>query len=196
MANEFFRLNLVSPVLCLPVERLEPFSALDAVPGGAAAPDAERVFCFELDEKEYRSFDPDEARFPGKLVFGGVSGAGAAITHDGAAAAAGTTNAVGAVKAGVAVDSAAAGTTNAAAGAGKALPQREIPGIKIPSGAYLFTQKREVLSREEIIRLAVELQMEALWQRLKPDRQLYLRYVYEDGSWVTQLFRQLCLSGD
>ena len=59
----------------------------------------------------------------------------------------------------------------------------------LPGGNYLFAQKREILSREEILSMAVEIQQEGLWQRLIPGNKLYLRYLFEDGSWVTQLFR-------
>ena len=60
---------------------------------------------------------------------------------------------------------------------------------ELPGGNYLFAQKREVLRKEDIIALAVEIQMEALWQRRQPGEMLYLRYLFEDGSPVTQLFR-------
>jgi len=59
----------------------------------------------------------------------------------------------------------------------------------LPEGSYLFAQKREVLSREEIIDMAVEIQAEGLWQRLKPGKTLYLRYLFEDSNSVTQLYR-------
>jgi len=59
----------------------------------------------------------------------------------------------------------------------------------LPGGEYLFAQKREILSKDEIIDMAVEIQAEGLWQRLKPGKTLYLRYLYEDGSAVTQLYR-------
>ena len=68
----------------------------------------------------------------------------------------------------------------------------EIPSPKVtnlPSGNYLFAQKREILGQERIIDMAVEIQQEGLWQRLKLGRKYYLRYLYEDNSWVTQLFR-------
>ena len=77
---------------------------------------------------------------------------------------------------------------SAAAAPGKG----ETPGElswELPKGKYLFTQKREILSREDIITLAVEIQQEGLWQRLKPGKRLCLRYLFEDGSLVTQLFR-------
>ena len=61
---------------------------------------------------------------------------------------------------------------------------------QIPAGNYLFAQSRELLNKKEIIALAGEIQKEGLWQRLKPGKDLYLRYLFEDGSWVTQLFRE------
>ena len=64
---------------------------------------------------------------------------------------------------------------------------------EIPQGNYLFAQKRELLNRDEIIALAVEIQQEGLWQRLTPGKALYLRYLYEDGSDVTQLYRPFTL---
>jgi len=60
---------------------------------------------------------------------------------------------------------------------------------EIPKGNYLFAQQRKFLSKDEIIGMAADIQMEGLWQRLKPGETLYLRYLFEDGSWVTQLFR-------
>jgi len=59
----------------------------------------------------------------------------------------------------------------------------------LPKGRYLFAQKRGILSREEIIDMAVEIQAEGLWQRLKPGKTLYLRYLFEDSKAVTQLYR-------
>jgi hypothetical protein len=61
--------------------------------------------------------------------------------------------------------------------------------LELPAGNYLFAQKREVLDMESVINMAVEIQLEGLWQRLKPGRYLYLRRLYEDGSEVTQLLR-------
>jgi len=59
----------------------------------------------------------------------------------------------------------------------------------LPEGSYLFAQKREILSREEIIDMAIEIQAEGLWRRLKPGKTLYLRYLFEDSRSVTQLYR-------
>jgi hypothetical protein len=60
---------------------------------------------------------------------------------------------------------------------------------ELPPGNYLFAQKREILGKEDIVSLAVEIQQEALWQRLEPEKKLYIRRLFEDGSCVTQLFR-------
>ena len=63
------------------------------------------------------------------------------------------------------------------------------PCTEFPLGNYLFAQKRKIVSREEIIDMAVEIQQEGLWQRLLFGEKLYLRYLFEDGCSVTQLFR-------
>jgi hypothetical protein len=61
--------------------------------------------------------------------------------------------------------------------------------LELPAGNYLFAQERKVLDKESVINMAVEIQLEGLWQRLKPGRRLYLRRLFEDGSQVTQLLR-------
>ena len=61
--------------------------------------------------------------------------------------------------------------------------------FELPCGHYLFAQKRELLRKDDIIALALEIQAEGLWQRLKLGKRLWLRYLFEDGSLVTQLFR-------
>jgi len=93
--------------------------------------DGEKLYCFQLNENEYCSFEPNKETLLGPLVFSQV----------------------------------------------------------LPAGNYLFAQKREILSRDEIIDMAVEIQAEGLWQRLKPGKTLYLRYLFEDSSAVTQLYR-------
>ena len=62
-------------------------------------------------------------------------------------------------------------------------------GVELPSGRYLFAQQREALGREAFIETAVELQKDGLWERLKLEDRLYLRYLSEDGKRVTQVFR-------
>jgi len=74
-------------------------------------------------------------------------------------------------------------------GVGEGAAEATAEKTQIPQGTYLFAQKKEILDKEEIINFAIEIQKEALWQRLKAGRNLYLRYLFEDGSWVTQLFR-------
>jgi len=61
----------------------------------------------------------------------------------------------------------------------------------LPAGNYLFVQARSVLSREEWLDLAVEQQKDGLWERNKLKNRIYVRFLFEDGSFVTQLFRPL-----
>jgi len=61
--------------------------------------------------------------------------------------------------------------------------------VELPRGDYMFAQKRKKLNHEEIIALAIEIHQETLWQRLIPGKKLFLRYLYEDGKTVTQLYR-------
>jgi len=112
--------------------------------------DGEKLYCFQLDENEYRNFEPDKEALLGRLVF--------------------SADAIHPEKA-------------------KAVKNLQV----LPGGDYLFAQKREILSREEIIVMAVEIQAEGLWQRLKPGKTLYLRYLFEDSRAVTQLYRPYTL---
>ena len=61
--------------------------------------------------------------------------------------------------------------------------------VRLPAGLYLFTQQRTALGREECTDLAIEQQKDGLWERLRPENRLYVRYLFEDGRAVTQLFR-------
>jgi hypothetical protein len=61
--------------------------------------------------------------------------------------------------------------------------------LQLPAGQYLLVQQRKFLGREECIHLAVEQQKDGLWERFVPENRLYIRYLIEDGSPVTQLFR-------
>ena len=72
---------------------------------------------------------------------------------------------------------------------GKAAETARDAGEELPQGLYLFAQKREILGRKEILDMAVEIHQEGLWQRLLMGKKLYLRYLFEDGCSVTQLFR-------
>jgi hypothetical protein len=73
----------------------------------------------------------------------------------------------------------------------QAPPSKEAEIFELPAGEYMFAQVRNILSREEFIWMAMEVQKEALWQRLSLEDRLYLRYLFEDGKEVTQVFRPL-----
>jgi hypothetical protein len=60
---------------------------------------------------------------------------------------------------------------------------------ELPRGRYLFAQERAFLGRDEVIQMAVEIQKDGLWERLRLENRPYVRYLYEDGGVVTQLFR-------
>jgi len=83
---------------------------------------------------------------------------------------------------------------------GQKLPESQNGGIDkternnlvlLPQGDYLFTQCRSeaVLSRDEWLDLAIEQQKDGLWERNKPGNMLYIRFLFEDGAFVTQVFR-------
>ena len=61
--------------------------------------------------------------------------------------------------------------------------------LQLPAGQYLFAQQRRTLNRDECIAMAVEQHKDGLWERLKPENRLYIRFLFEDGSAVTQVFR-------
>jgi hypothetical protein len=59
----------------------------------------------------------------------------------------------------------------------------------LEAGQYLFMQSREPVDREGILDMALELQKEGLWEGFALDRRLFLRYVFEEGCMVSQLWR-------
>jgi hypothetical protein len=63
--------------------------------------------------------------------------------------------------------------------------------VSLPQGDYLFMQCRSgaVLTSDEWLDLAIEQQKDALWERNKPLNLLYVRFLFEDGAFVTQVFR-------
>jgi hypothetical protein len=77
-----------------------------------------------------------------------------------------------------------------------AAPEAAGETVDLPAGVYFFTQAREFLGREELTEMALELQKEGLWQRLEMDNRIFIRYLYEDGSAVTQLFRPVSGGGE
>ncbi|MCL2244065.1 MAG: hypothetical protein FWC03_06305 [Treponema sp.] len=66
--------------------------------------------------------------------------------------------------------------------------------VSLPAGKYLFTQYRSStghLTQEKWSILAVEQQKNGLWERYKPTNRLFVRFLYEDYAFVTQIFRPL-----
>jgi hypothetical protein len=148
---EIIKLKLITPLY---YERLtsvgEPFSYC----GSAGQTGEEKLFCFELDEAQSLSFEPDKEKLLRKLIFHGNAARQEAI-----------------------------------AGGLEAIEISRETLLELPLGEYIFTQEREILNRDEILFRAIEIQLEGLWQRLKLGERLYLRYLFEDGCYVTQLFR-------
>ena len=72
---------------------------------------------------------------------------------------------------------------------GERLPNAPLAAVRLPAGLYLFTQRRKALEREECIDLAIEQQKDGLWERAAIQDRLYVRYLFEDGKPVTQIFR-------
>ena len=61
--------------------------------------------------------------------------------------------------------------------------------VQLPAGVYLFTQKKATLEKEACIDMAIEQQKDGLWERHKLQSLLYIRFLFEDGKHVTQIFR-------
>jgi hypothetical protein len=121
----------------------------------------ETLFCFGMDDAEGRSMEPAPSAFPGTLLF-----AGRAVP-------AGTERLPG--------DSPVpAGASPAGGKAGYAA---------LPGGSYLFVQTEGTLDQESFAEMAIEMQKDGLWERLEPENRIYLRYLFEDGRRVSQIFR-------
>ena len=68
--------------------------------------------------------------------------------------------------------------------------------VVLPAEKYLFSQHRTDLDDEKPLNfyndwldLAIEQQKDGLWERYKLENKLYVRYLFEDGKFVTQIFR-------
>ncbi|MDR1585814.1 MAG: hypothetical protein LBS57_00010 [Treponema sp.] len=61
--------------------------------------------------------------------------------------------------------------------------------VRLPAGLYLFAQRREAADRNACLDMAIEQQKDGLWERHEPEPMLYVRYLFEDGKPVTQVFR-------
>jgi len=131
------RLDLRAPLLYTETPGL---SAFDCPP--LSEETSEFLFCFELDQEQSQSIEPQPENFFGRLVF-----------------------------------------------SGKNVQNQNKGDLELPAGLYLFAQQRGVIGREECIALAIEQQKDGLWEKIKLGNRLFLRYLYEDGSPVTQIFR-------
>ncbi|MDR0495006.1 MAG: hypothetical protein LBG95_05195 [Treponema sp.] len=60
---------------------------------------------------------------------------------------------------------------------------------QLSAGLHLFAQQRTALNRDECIHLAIEQQKDGMWEQLCLGNRLYIRYLFEDGSTVTQILR-------
>jgi hypothetical protein len=139
------RLDLRAPLFYTEAPGLDAFNC--PFPGETSA---EFLFCFELDEGQTQSIEPQPEEFLGRLVFSGKNDKNQ--NH---------------------------------------LNQACKTSLELPAGLYLFTQRRGVPDREECIALAIEQQKDGLWEKIKLGNRLFLRFLYEDGSHVTQLFRPI-----
>ena len=64
--------------------------------------------------------------------------------------------------------------------------------VSLPAGEYLFVQIRgPLMSKSEWLDVAIEQQKDGLWERYKLKAQLYIRYLFEDGQFVTQVLRPI-----
>jgi hypothetical protein len=129
------------------------------------APQTEQLFCFQLDSAQCRSIEPDADKLLGSLLFAGQNFSGAGAPQNETSQKKMTHNEAEATEA----------------------------AIQLPAGKYLFVQRREALNREACLALAVEQQKDGLWERFALADKLYVRYLFEDGKPVTQLFRPLLI---
>ena len=65
--------------------------------------------------------------------------------------------------------------------------------VILPQGTYLLVQRRSdrLQNRSEWLDMAIEKQKDGLWERKKLGSLLYVRYLFEDEQFVTQVFRQV-----
>jgi hypothetical protein len=119
----------------------------------------EELFCFDLNPAQACRIDPEQEEYLGSL-----RGAGRAL----------------------APEPALYGPEPDAGSEKKAKPEL----LELRAGHYYFTQIRGVTADKDLfIETAVELQKEALWERLKMEDRIYLRRLFEDGAALIQLFR-------
>ena len=63
--------------------------------------------------------------------------------------------------------------------------------FELSAGDYLFAQKRGLISKEDVLLMALEIQKDGLWEKLILGNRIYFRYLFEDGNQVTQVFRPI-----
>jgi hypothetical protein len=134
------RLDLRAPLLYTETSGLDAF---DCPPPEEET--SEFLFCFELDQEQSQSIEPNPENFLEQQVF-----------------------------------------------SGKNVQNQDKGDLELPAGLYLFAQQRGVIGREKCIAMAIEQQKDGLWEKIKLGTRLFLRYLYEDGSQVTQIFRACC----
>jgi len=63
--------------------------------------------------------------------------------------------------------------------------------VELPKGQYIFSQYRaeNVLKKDEWLEMVIEQQKDGLWERKELNDLFFLRFLYEDGAFVTQIFR-------
>jgi len=122
----------------------------------------EYLLCFELNPLQSRNIEPDQRQFLGSQVFTGRKIEGENLVQD---------------------ENFISYETN------KNFDNSEI--AVLPQGLYLLVQRRSVqtLGRAEWLDMAIEQQKDGLWERNKLGNLLYVRYLYEDRAFVTQVFR-------
>jgi len=137
------RLDLRAPLLYTEAPELDAFNCPQPDEAGT-----EFIFCFELDQEQAQSIEPQPEKFLGRQILSGKN---------------------------LQNQNQKNGQKN----------------LELPAGLYLFTQRRGLSSREEFIAMAIEQQKDGLWEKIKLKNLLFLRYLYEDGGPVTQIFRVL-----
>jgi len=131
------RLDLRAPLLYTETPEIGAFGFPQSVESTQ-----EFLFCFDLDQEQSQSIEPDPEKFLEGFVF-----------------------------------------------SGKNVQNQNKGNLELPAGLYLFAQLRGVIGREECIALAIEQQKDGLWEKTKLGNRLFIRYLYEDGGPVTQIFR-------
>ncbi|MDR2747573.1 MAG: hypothetical protein LBB77_09025 [Treponema sp.] len=183
------RLELLAPLRYSPAPGLIPFRAGTAsrIQQGK---EEDCFFCFGVDETQGQNIEPDPRAFLGPLL---AAGSASPSAYPGGSPAA--CRVYGFLRR-LVPQLRTAGRF--VASRDKKPPYRRFLEIlhakrdellELPRGRYLFAQERVFLERDGLIRMAVEIQKDGLWERLRLENRLYVRYLYEDGGIVTQVFR-------